>query len=737
MNVSSLWRKARRVAEQESLQPDLARGVRATIAYMVPLLLAAADWLPIEVTFVAIAGQNIAMVDVRGDYRMRLALLVAMTAVFVGAVTLGTLASGNLAFALAATALITVAGGLWRHLSSDYGMSLAISSTLVFLIALASPRHASVADHAIAAFAGGLWGVLLQVANWPLSPQHPLRRTVSDSWLGVADLFEALMPSETADQAKREALIHEREANLRTTLDKAYATFATTRAGPFRERLESLNFAAARLATRVGSLHAALEPLRASPTTAPLLPGLLPALTTLTNTSRTVALAVVSRQPAHFAACEVRLRRLASLLRAFETRLAAQSDTAQTAQLAEILRLIREHLPVIHDALRATIDRADERSAFSLELFDLHTLTLRPLASALNLTWRVDPAIVRFTVRLGVLMLLGVVVFKKLGLPHGYWLPFTMVVILQPDYGSTRLRAVQRMLGTFSGSVAASAMLWLQLPFWALSIATAATIFCFGYFIRRNYAVAVFFITLFIVLLTEANGPVTLAFTVERLGSTLGGGTLALLAAAYFWPVWERDRFPPILAAALRGNRDYLRLLGQRLTAGGAYDAETTQAKRLAEAANSAAFASLQRLNGDPKNQRLGLEQSAALANGNQRITRALTILTLHLTPGLPLARPELDPFLRLVTDALDALADSVERGEPLHDRLDQLAAQLERFRLPVLPPGETDAAAQRDQWVFGQLSRIATELGAMLLTTLESAAARTADPVRGTSRPF
>ena len=254
---SAFGRKFRRYADQESLQPDLGRGLRATVAYMVPLLLAAAGWLPIEVSFIALAAQNIAMVDVRGDYRLRLGLLVAMTAVFVGAAALGTVASGHLAAALAATTLVALCGGLWRHLSSDYGMALAISSTLVFLIALASPRHATVSDHALAALLGGLWGVLLQVANWPFRPQHPLRRTVSDSWLAVADLFEALNPADTDVAATdRERRIHECEATLRTTLDKAYATFAATRPGLLRQRLEAVNFAAARLATRVNGVLA-------------------------------------------------------------------------------------------------------------------------------------------------------------------------------------------------------------------------------------------------------------------------------------------------------------------------------------------------------------------------------------------------------------------------------------------------------------------------------------------------
>src|SRR3954470_10557684 len=104
-----------------ALHPDVSRAMRATIAFMVPLLLAARGWLTIDVSFVALAAQNIAMVDIRGDYRLRFGLVVAMAAVFVGAAALGTSVAGHVAAAVFATGLMAVAGGAWRHLSSDYG----------------------------------------------------------------------------------------------------------------------------------------------------------------------------------------------------------------------------------------------------------------------------------------------------------------------------------------------------------------------------------------------------------------------------------------------------------------------------------------------------------------------------------------------------------------------------------------------------------------------------------------
>jgi uncharacterized membrane protein YccC len=713
---SPTWHGLDRLVNRDTLRPDLARATRSTVAFMLPLALAAAGWLSIPAAFVALAAQNVAMIDVRGSYALRFGLLLAMVASLAVAAGVGSLASGHLVAAVACTGVLALFGGAWRHLSAEYGTSVAISSALVYFIAVASPPGAAnTGQHVTAALAGGVWGLLLQMSQWPFRPQHPLRRATADSWLAVADLFAALTPGEPAEAAGRHLRIAECEANLRTTLDKTQATLAASvRAGPLRPRLEELNLGAARLATRVAAFNTALESLMARPVFASLAPSLAPVLRALTNTSRTVALAVVSRQPSHLATAEVRLRRLANLLQVLRTHVTALAGGEPGGgQLVEILRQVERLLPLVREALRATVDRAGEQAAFSVELFDLDTWTLRPLASALNFSRQVDPALVRFTLRIAVLTMAGVVVFKWLGLPHGYWLPFTMVVVLQPDYGSTRQRAAQRVLGTLAGSLAASGLLWVRPPPAVLLAATAVCAFAFAFLLKRRYGVAVVFVTLFVVLLTEAESPVTLAFTAERMGSTLAGGALALAAALFFWPVWERDRLPPVLARALRANRDYWTILSARLAEGGAYDAEVIRRKRAAEAANSAMFSSLQRLMGDPKHQQAGLAGTAALANGNQRITRALSVVALHLTPGQPLNRPNFLPFTAQVTATLESLAQAVETGA-LAARPD--VAGLEQLRLPPPGDGTRDPAAQRDHWVFAQYTQAATELAAMLL---------------------
>lgn len=715
MSRPPLWAFARPLVDHATLQPDLWRAVRATIGFMPPLILAALGQISLDLSLVAIAAQHVAMLDVRGDYRLRVALLLAMAAVFCAAAAIGATVGHNLTSAVLATGLMAVLGGVWRHLSSDYGPPLAISSSLVFFLALATPAAPShVGTLAFAALAGGVWGVVVQVAGWPFRPQHPLRRTVADSWLAVADLCEALLPVDLASTARRDQLIAH-EAALRSTLDHTYATLEAARPGPLRDRLEAVNLASARLGTRVVALNTALEAPLPAASFGPLVTTLEPALTSLANLARSAALTVVSRQPSHLAALEVRLRRLASLLGVLRAKLAYDSAHAQ---LAAIVRLIEATLVETHAAVRATVERAEERSAVPLELRDLRTLALRPLASALNLTLDFDSTLLRFTLRLAAFTMMGTAVFKVLGLPHGYWLPFTIVVVLQPDYGSTRQRAGERVLGTLGGSLVASALLFLELPVAALLSATAAGVFGFAYFLKRHYAVAIFFVTVFIVLITEAREPVTLAFAVERLASTLAGGALALLAAFLFWPVWERDRLPPILARMFHANRDYLQLLIARLTAGAGFDAEGRLAKRRAEAANSAAFSSLRRLSGDPKNRREGLEDTATLVNGNQRLTRVLNLVTLHLKTGEPLADEAIARFGQLATDALTRLAQAAEHGPPAPGEIEPLLRALEG-ELFSREPG-----SERERWVADQLGRAATELSALLLALQNAAPA-------------
>lgn len=685
------------------MRPDLGRGARCMVSFMAPLLMSAFGHLSvIDMVFTAVAAQSLANVDVRGPYSLRFTLLLAKSAIIAASAALGALTGHPLWLALAATALIAVGAGYWRHLSTEYGPSLAVASGLVFYIALAYPGGPKAAGaHFVAALAGGCWGMLLQIALWPIHPQHPLRVAVSDGWLACADLVAALSKPAGAQSrnapflaslvdAARDALaapanphlseFGNADAALRQALDRAQAALDSA-APPGRsgiiDRLRDLNRANARLALLISAYDSARQAVPALPEDwaqyeAPL-------LAALQNLARTIAVAVVSRSPGHLAAANVRVRRIRALAQVLGEK---AGRSAAAGPIEESLQEIRRYLPEVEAALTATIDRAGERAAFSLELNELSGAPLRPLALALNLRGRWDHALLRFTARIGALTLIGVALMKASHFAHGYWLPFTMILVLQPDYGSTRQKAAQRLLGTLGGSIAASALLALHPPWAALMSAVALCCLAFGYTLKRNYAVSVIFITVFVIALMESLAPQTLRLTEERLGITLLGGLMALGAAILFWPVWERDRVRPILARGLRSNAELIRLAFSAPAR--VDDPPVVRACRQAEGANAEVFSSLQRMAGDPKDRQDRLESFAAVANGNQRLTRALNLALLQQPPPLS------PGFVAAAASALGSLAQGFVTGH-FPDNLPQLRQQVAQ----AAPPGLARAAAE------------------------------------------
>ncbi len=280
--MNALIARMRDYLEKERLQPDLNRAARCTVAFKVPML--AAHWwqLPIEASFAAVAAQNIALVDVRGSYPLRLSLLLAMTLVLAGSTWLGGMTGANLPLALGAVVLLMQISGLWRHLNAEYGPALASASALLFLIALAHPEGESMANqHFLAALAGGVWGVLVQGALWPFRAQHPLRRAVADSWLALSDLLAAMAPEKNRVPNKRHQKIAGYQAVVRTALDQATAILGAAPSHnqrPYLRQLEELNLAAARLATRFMAFNASLETLMERPDFDALAPNFEPVI---------------------------------------------------------------------------------------------------------------------------------------------------------------------------------------------------------------------------------------------------------------------------------------------------------------------------------------------------------------------------------------------------------------------------------------------------------------------------
>jgi hypothetical protein len=723
MSESRHWPS--RLIEQIALRPDVIRGLRASVAVLVSLIVCHALRRPTAAVFIALTAQYLSFQDLRGAYPVRLTILATMTLVAAGSALLGVLTADNTLYATLAMGAIALLGGCWRHLSADYGPALAVFSALLFLLGLSQPGGLPAGLHLAGLVGiGGAGATLMQIGFWLFRPQYPLRYAVAETWVATSDLVASMRPGASTGDDSRHEPIASRERELRVLLDRTFLILGAAekhQKSSFIAHLEAMRREVVHLAMRVLAFNTSLESLVDRPDFARSLPVLDSVLKALSDAARSVAVTLMIYRPENLAACQMRLRRCQHLIRVLDEQIAAipAADVA-VMQARATLEQIAQVLPRIAAALGETVDHGAPRWSFPWTLPEIGTRSIQSLAAWINPAPRLDPVLVRHAARMAVLTMFAVALYKRFAIPHGYWIAFTIIAVLQPDYGSTRQRAGERMAGTLAGSVLASALLWIKMPLFLLDGLAALTSFGFAYFLKRRYALAVFFITILIVLLTETTAPVHLDFTLVRILSTLLGGGLALVAALVFWPVWEREKFPTLLAAAIRANRTYLESLAVWLGMEEIRPVTPLMAKRRAENANRFAAASLERLLSEPARRHENPERAAALATYNQRLTRALTVLAVNLEDGRRINDPGVSAVVRQISEVLESLGRAIENGYQ-DSATAGLAVNLGRLEAAFAGADlgsarRPDPMSSPDNLIWSQLAKTIAEIRVMAL---------------------
>ena len=724
-----------RFIEHVELRVDATRALRATIAFAVPLIVYHQLNQPAEALFVSMAALNLSLPDLRGAYRVRLGILMTMTAVAGGSAWLGVVTAGSLVGAIAAMGVVALFGSVWRHLSAEYGASVAVSSALLFLLGLSQPGGWAAGCHLAAlAVLGGAFAIFLHACFWLFRPQHALRYAVAETWVAAADMVAAMRMSAAPDSRSRAESVARLERELRAALDR---TFVILDAGKNRKQarllahLEKMRLEVVHFSMRVIAFNASLESVLERPEFARCLPVMDSVLKALSDAVRSVAITLIMHRGENFAASNVRLQRCQHLIKALDEQLAAvPAGGVWAAQVRATLDQVGRVLPRIQTALHETAEQAVARHFFSTGLPDISAYSIRALGAWIRPTAQPDPVLIRHAARMAVFTMFAVALYKGFGIPRGYWIAFTIMVVLQPDYGSTRQRAGARTGGTLAGIVLASALLWLKLPPLFNDAVATVTAFFFAYFLRRRYWLAIFFITINLVLVMESVLPPHSDFMLMRVAATLLGGGLALVAARIFWPVWEGENFPKLLVAAIRANRAFLLAMSASFGRPPPDAASPLMAKRRAENANRYVAASVERLLGEPAGRRENPERAAALGTYNQRVTRALTVLAVQLPAiGQPSA-PEVSALVWKIGDALEKLARVIEAGCAEAD-VDEVADELEKLegeyaRAEISPTNDPRRLASPGNLAWVQLAKTIAEIRAMTLALKMTSAAAT-----------
>jgi YccS/YhfK family integral membrane protein len=193
----------------------------------------------------------------------------------------------------------------------------------------------------------------------------------------------------------------------------------------------------------------------------------------------------------------------------------------------------------------------------------------------------------RHALRLPLALSIGYAMVHLIHPSQGYWIILTTLFVCQPNYGATRRKLGQRIIGTAIGLTVAWALFDLfPNPLVQSCFAIAAGVV---FFINRTtrYTLATAAITLMVLFCFNQVGDGYGLF-LPRLFDTLLGSLIAGLAVFLFLPDWQGRRLNKVLANTLTCNSIYLRQIMQQYAAGKSDDLAYRLARRNAHNADAA-----------------------------------------------------------------------------------------------------------------------------------------------------
>lgn len=661
-------------------------GVRMAIVSVVPILIGT---LTAHLAFGIMAFLSafcVASADVGGAYQKR-ALSMFSAAVFMTVTVLvATIAGANLW-------LVTLLMFAWAFVGSMVGLygplasKVSLSTLRVFIIVMSLPASIEEGWIRVLAFIiGAAWSLGISLWLWPFRPFLPARQAVSGYYLAVSALLRKACHIEL-EQHWNEEVKHER-ARLQGAHDKAHQIIADQRsqrsdAHPFNSLLLMLVCRADAIMEAVVALAEELAVARmqnyqqgeqlAFVQTMEQCAALLEQLAhSIADEKQALRPEILERSLSAIETQEYALR--ASLpqlerdyyMRANTRNLENQLDSrhsfvhewlsfrlVNTRNLANLLKRMSELLRETRDLLTQADGQEILKDMLQAEAASKGHFSWKALSASVrekvsllkdNLTLR--SFTLRHALRLATISAVAVAIAKLLHIPNGGWTALTILFILRPDYGTTRKRTLQRILGTVIG--ATLGMLLITVLHINLLVFPVMMILFFFCFVNQenNYAIFVLFLTAFIMIMYSLIMPGDGLVPLIRIAATLAGGGMAIVASYLFWPLWEHERLPQQMGRTTLANRAYIASVLAAYGADGDKKTELEAVRRASKGAlkqNVNAAAAFQRLLNEQKASENEMKHFHILVTHNQRIWDSVTALAAQIS-----TRPEHDEFHQL-----------------------------------------------------------------------------------------
>ena len=338
----------------------------------------------------------------------------------------------------------------------------------------------------------------------------------------------------------------------------------------------------------------------------------------------------------------------------------ADQVTILAHQAARILSAIDGQLRAMGNLVEE-LGEGDTRRAWRLRVPALTRLSAeeRTDLSMLRASVHHDTPVLRHAVRLAIAVPLSTLLAAWWALPRGYWVPFSVAVILKPDYSTMVRRGVDRVVGTAVGASLAAMLVTALHPRGAMAVVLVAVLAWAAYSTwSASFPVAIGLITALVLVLLSVAQSNPISTALDRLIDVAVGGAISLLAYIV-WPTSPRAGVTDAFAQLFRALSAYFSAVVPSVQGWVLSPQAAVAESRAAREAWGHAEAAVGRSVEEPSSTRINPHQGRALLAVSMRILRAIHALRIGAEQGAraPVS-PELSSLISESRACLDALAD-------------------------------------------------------------------------------
>lgn len=333
-------------------------------------------------------------------------------------------------------------------------------------------------------------------------------------------------------------------------------------------------------------------------------------------------------------------------------------------QLLQEIRAIRRVMANVEDASRISLKRQDATVFLTLQEYRLNVIVQN---------FSLNSTLFRHALRFTVAIIFAFVVGTLLDIRNTYWILLTIIVIMRPNYGLTKERSKDRIIGTVIGAIIAIGIVLITQNVIVYSVLAIISLTLAFALIQQNYKWAAGLITLNIIFVYSLINPDAFQVIQYRVLDTIIGASIAVVANYILFPSWEANNLKDVLQNILHKNKAYL--LATKELYHDKIENELTYkvARKEAFLAISNLNASFQRLTQDPKSKQKEFQLIYDMVTLNQTMISAIAsigsfIMNHQTTP----ASNEFDALVLKITNTLQLSCSILDHGKANTD-LDSL----------------------------------------------------------------